>query len=191
MKKNFAVTGVFLALAGACLAQSQPQSLAELARQRKPAKKAVLVLNDDDFSRSAGPADDTDDSGPAAAITSSEAAAKPGSGKANAARDGDKKDKNAPAAKDQRAEELKQKLASYQKEEQAWNKSAKHYEDLLASESDDFRRQTYQDSLENDKHNAALYQQKIDDIQNQLSKQKSSQDSGHSDSAKPDGSNQP
>lgn len=191
MKKNFVWTGLLLGVACACLAQSQPQSLADLARQKKPAKKAVLVLSDDDLPPSARSTDANDDSGPAAADTSSDADNKPDSRKKDATDDkdkADKKDKDEPASKDQRTNELKQKLASYQKEEQAWQKAAKHNEDLLENETSDFRRQSYQDALDNDKHNAAMYQQKIDEVQNELNKEKSSQDSAHSDTTKPDGS---
>lgn len=191
MKKNFILAGVLLGLACACLAQSQPQSLGDLARQKKPAKKAVLVLSDDDLPPSARSADDADNSGPAAAATSSEPARKPESGKTDATQNADKKDAAAPVSKDQRTNELKQKLATYQNAEEAWKKSVKRNEDLLANESDDFRRQMYQDALDNDKHNVTLYQRKVDEVQNELNKQKSSQDSGHADGAKPDGGSQP
>jgi hypothetical protein len=87
---------------------------------------------------------------------------------------------------------LKEKLSRYQKEEDVWKQSAKHYEELIANEPSEFRRQMYEDSLNNDKHNAALYQQKIDEIQSELAKpQPKTDSSAHPDSAQPSGSSQP
>jgi valyl-tRNA synthetase len=181
VKKSFLLMGILLTLACVCLAQSQPQSLADLAKQKKPAKKAVLVLSDEDIPPPSSPADDAHDGGGPPAATSSEPATKPDSGQPEAtqSQDKDKKETGAPVSKDQRTNELKQKLASYQKEQDAWKKSAKRYEDLLANESDDFRRQMYQDALENDKHNTAVYQRKIDEVQSELSKQSSTSDGGN------------
>jgi hypothetical protein len=64
--------------------------------------------------------------------------------------------------------ELKKQVESYQQERDAWKTSAKRYEALLANETNDFRRQMYQDALENDKKNIAFYQQKLDQTQSEL-----------------------
>ena len=66
--------------------------------------------------------------------------------------------------------ELKQKLTSYQQEQDGWKKSAKRYEDLLANETSDFRRQMYQDALQGDKQNVEVFQNKIDQAQADLAK---------------------
>lgn len=188
MKKHLLVAGALLAVACVCFAQSGPQSLAEVAKQKKAGKKAVLVLSDENLPSSSTPADTAEDQSSApAAAGASEPGNKAEPGTAEATQNPDKKDADAPVSKDQRTNELKQKLASYQEQRDVWKNSAKHYEDLLANESSDFRRQAYLDALENDKHNAALYQQKIDEIQSELSRQESSQPSGHSDDAKKPG----
>jgi hypothetical protein len=189
VKKSVLIFAAFiLALAGACFAQSdQPQSLADLARKNKPKKKAVLVLSDEDLPPPSAPPSGDDgvsaasaDSGPSSDADKKEVTAK------DAGKDSDKAH---PA--DQRTSELKQKLARYQKEEDVWKQSAKHYEELIANEPSDFRRQMYEDSLNNDKHNAALYQQKVDEIQNELSKPQQKSDSAHSDNSAQSGGSQP
>lgn len=173
------VTAFILTMAGACLAQSdQTPSLAALAVKKKPAKKAVLRLSDEDLPPpSALPSAD----GPAAASSESSAAA------ANKAKAADKqvsKGSEKGQTAEQRTNELKEKLARYQKEEDVWKQSSKHYEELIANEPSEFRRQMYQDSLANDKQNAALYQRQIDDIQNELAKpQQKADTSSHSNSA--------
>lgn len=64
--------------------------------------------------------------------------------------------------------ELKKQVESYQQERDVWKSSAKRYEDLLANETNDFRRQMYQEAAENDKKNVALYQEKADQAQSEL-----------------------
>jgi len=49
-----------------------------------------------------------------------------------------------------------------------WKKSASRYESLLADETNDFRRETYQGALDNDRKNVAFYQEKIDQAQSAL-----------------------
>jgi hypothetical protein len=179
-----------VAVGSTCLAQSdQPQSLGDLAKKKTPAKKAVLVLNEDDLPSSALPGDDKQNGSDAEAAVNAQSA---DTGKADKADKQVKKDADASKSAEQRTNELKEKLSRYQKEEDVWKQSAKEYEDLIASEPSEFRRQMYEDSLNNDKHNAALYQQKIDEIQKELAKpQPKTESSGHSDSAQPSGSSQP
>jgi len=191
VKKAVLILGMFLlAVAGACLAQSdQPQSLGDLAKKKKPEKKAVLVLNEEDLPPSALPSDDEQNGSDSEAAGNALSA---DTGKADKANKQMNKDAGAPKSAEQRTTELKEKLSRYQKEEDVWKQSAKHYEDLIANEPSEFRRQMYQDSLNNDKHNAALYQQKIDQIQSELAKpQPKTESSAHSDSAPPSGGSQP
>src|SRR5690349_24437196 len=113
-----------MVLAGACLAQqSQPQSLADLVKHaKKPAKKAVLVLSDEDMPPpSAQPAHDADGA-TAADANAGGADTKSQSTSADASKADDKKMAK-PESKDQRTAELKQELARYQKEEDAWKSS--------------------------------------------------------------------
>jgi hypothetical protein len=172
MKKcSYTMLIFVLAAGGACVAQSDQPSLGDLAKQTRQEKKPVKVLTNDDVatvrpeteSQSAKVASS---SAPAAA----EAAAKsPEKAKAT--------EKAASAPKDPPAvAELKQKLTSYKQEQDGWKKSAKKYEDLLATETSDFRRQMYQDALEGDKQNVQVFQDKIDQTQSDLEKaEKSSQ----------------
>ena len=173
MKKcSYTMLIFVLAAGGACVAQSDQPSLGDLAKQTRQEKKPVKVLTNDDVatvrpetqSQSAKVASS---SAPAA----SEAAAKsPEKAKAT--------EKAASAPKDPPAvAELKQKLTSYKQEQDGWKKSAKKYEDLLATETSDFRRQMYQDALEGDKQNVQVFQNKIDQTQSDLQKaEKASQD---------------
>lgn len=195
MKPHILLSALVLALAGGCMAQSQPQSLADVVKEKKAAKKAVLVLSDEDLPPpSATPVDDnTDkDSGPASADKTTDSKTE----SASKAKEQDSKSGDTADSKDQKTKELKQKLAFYKQREDVWKNSIQHYEELLANETSDFRRQAYQDALDNDKHNAALYQQKIDEVQTELNKtqQGSSEQSGsaHPNSGStPDGGSQP
>lgn len=172
--KNYGLllTGCLLVMAGACVAQqSQPVSLADVVKHsHKPAKKPVLALSDEDMpppsalpSQDAGP-DDSSNTTHAAADVKSEHT------KAEAIKSDDKKSGKTAETKDQRTAELKQTLAKYQKEEDAWKNSMAYYKEQMENETSDFRRQMYQDSIDNDKKNAALFQQRIDAIQGELNK---------------------
>jgi hypothetical protein len=164
------VAGCVMALAGACAAQeSQPVSLGDVAKHsKKSAKKAVLVLSDEDMPPPSAQASQDADSPNGVAATAADKKSETSSADTSKA-DG-KKNTKPVTSKDQRTAELKQQLAKYQKEEDAWKSSIQYYQDMLANETSDFRRQMYQDSLDNDKKNAAVFQQKIDAIQSELSK---------------------
>jgi hypothetical protein len=175
MKKcSYTMLIFVLAAGGACVAQSDQPSLGDLAKQTRQEKKPVKVLTNDDVatvrpetqSQSAKVASSS-------APASSEAAAKsPEKAKAT--------EKAASAPKDPPAvAELKQKLTSYKQEQDGWKKSAKKYEDLLATETSDFRRQMYQDALEGDKQNVQVFQNKIDQTQSDLEKAEKDSSQGH------------
>ncbi|HEU5415909.1 MAG TPA: hypothetical protein VFW31_19250 [Candidatus Angelobacter sp.] len=178
--KNYGLllTGCLLVMAGACVAQqSQPESLADMVKHsHKPAKKPVLALSDEDMpppsaqpSQDADP-DDSSNARHGAADTKSETT------KVEAIKSDDKKNGKTAETKDQHTAELKQTLAKYQKEEDAWKNSMAYYEEQMENETSDFRRQMYQDSIDNDKKNAVLFQEKIDAIQAELNKKQA--DSG-------------
>jgi hypothetical protein len=188
VKTHFFLSALVLAVAGGCMAQSQPQSLADVVKEKKTAKKAVLVLSDEDLPPPSATLadDDTDkDSGPAAAEKTTDSK----TDSAAKSKEQDSKTADSADAKDKKTKELKQKLAFYKQREDVWKNSIQHYEELLANETSDFRRQAYQDALDNDKHNAALYQQKIDEVQTELNK--SQQGSEQSGSAHPDSGSTP
>jgi hypothetical protein len=172
MKKcSYTMLIFVLAAGGACVAQSDQPSLGDLAKQTRQEKKPVKVLTNDDVA-TVRPETESQSAKVASssAPASSEAAAKsPEKAKAT--------EKAASAPKDPPAvAELKQKLTSYKQEQDGWKKSAKKYEDLLATETSDFRRQMYQDALEGDKQNVQVFQDKIDQTQSDLEKaEKSSQ----------------
>lgn len=160
-----------LAMGGACAAQSDQPSLGELAKKHRQQEKNltnVKVLTNEDVAtvtpETQTPADKAESVPLAAPASSSQAAAKnpdkaKGNGKSPAVT------KDAPEVA-----ELKQKLSSYKQEQDGWKQSAKKYEDKLANETDDFRRQMYEDALEGDKNNVELFQEKIDQTQADLSK---------------------
>jgi hypothetical protein len=178
MKKCFLNCAGILLVSGMCMAQSDSPSLAEVARQNKAEKKAVKVLTDEDLpARSSSSYANTTD-------TSS--ASRDGKGQTQDATAADKKeqDKNAGLqSKDKPGvAELKKKLESYQAEKDTWKTSLQRYQTLLENETNDFRRQTYQNAIDNDKSNIALYQQKIDQIQGELSNAQKAPSSAHSGS---------
>lgn len=163
-----------LAGGGACAAQSDQPSLGDLAKQNRQEKKVVKVLTNDDVAtvrpqttHQASNADSVSSAAPAA----SETAAK-GPDKAKDTQ------KTASAPKDPpEVAELKQKLTSYKQQQDGWKQSAKKYEDLMANETSDFRRQMYEDALDGDKRNIEIYQEKIDQAQADLAKAEKSSSS--------------
>ncbi|MFL6389948.1 MAG: hypothetical protein ACJ71U_20910 [Terriglobales bacterium] len=169
MKKLNRATLVFLlAAGGACVAQSDQPSLGELAKQHRHEKKEVKVLTNDDV---ASVTPDTKaqttkaDTSLAAASTAPETAAKGPEKAKDAAKNEASAPKDPPAVA-----ELKQKLTSYKTEQEGWKRTAKKYEDLLATEPSAFRRQMYEEALQGDRQNVEIFQNKIDQTEADLSK---------------------
>lgn len=165
-----------LAAGGACVAQQDQPSLGDLAKKTRQEKKPVKVLTNDDVA-TVRPETQSQftkaESAPSSTTAASQTVTKSPE-KANAT------EKTASAPKDPPAvAELKQKLTSYKQEQDAWKKSAKKYEDLLATETSDFRRQMYQDALEGDKQNVQVFQNKIDQTQSDLEKAEKESSQGH------------
>ena len=170
MKKFILAAMSFLFMTGgACFAQSGQPSLADLARSRPSPKKASRVITNDDIATSSpqsGSEQGTSQTAPAApdSATATSSDTKPAEKKVGA-------QSNSSISKDSPAvAELKKKLDNYKEEQEGWKRAAKRYEDLLAAETDSFRRQMYQDALEGDKHNVAVFQEKIDQTQAELAK---------------------
>jgi hypothetical protein len=169
--KNFLLAAVAaLALGQTSVAQAAPQSLAEVAKQSRAERKTVKVFTDEDLPARSGGADSkaaTLAVVPSDLSKSTEPAAAPTSKNEDAKED--THSMSTPAAA-----ELKKKLDSYEQERDTWKNSAKHYEDLLANETVEFRREMYQDALANDKKNIALFQEKIDQTRAELANPKKS-----------------
>lgn len=160
-----------LAAGGACVAQQDQPSLGDLAKQTRQEKKVVKVLTNDDVAtvRPETPTETRNaDNATAAAPGTSEAAVKT-TEKTKDAEKTSSASKSGPKDTPEVAE-LKQKLTSYKQEQEGWKKSVKKYEDLMANETSDFRRQMYEDALEGDKKNVEIFQEKIDQTQADLSK---------------------
>jgi vancomycin resistance protein YoaR len=168
MLTRFIVVILFtVSMAGACLAQTSAPSLGELAKKTRAEKKAVMVFDDDNTVRSA----------PAVqASASAENSVAAESSKAKSSQDADKQSKKNqeskadPAALDAKVAELQKKLDTLKKNQGTWSNSAKSYEDKLATETDEFRRNTYQEAIDNDRNNAELYKKQIEQTQADLAK---------------------
>jgi|SRR5689334_4210496 len=181
MKKYFFTALIFLlAAGGACVAQSDQPTLGDLAKKHRQEEKSlavkVKVFTNEDVATST-PSTQTQ-SAPAASATSSapSTSALASAKSPDKAKDADK----SPASKDSpEVAELKQKLSSYKQERDGWKQSVKKYEDLLANETSDFRRQVYQEALQGDKQNVQVYQNKIDQTQSDLEKAEKSSSQGH------------
>ena len=164
-----------LAAGGACAAQTDQPSLADLAKQNRQEKKPVKVLTNDDVAtvtpQAQSQASKTANVTPTAPASSgAEAAKSPAKAKET--------EKAAAAPKDPpEVAELKQKLTSYKQEQEGWKRTAKKYEDLLATETSDFRRQMYEEALQGDRQNVEIFQNKIDQAQADLSKAEKSSSS--------------
>jgi hypothetical protein len=192
LKQGYTIAFFLLAAGGLCLAQSESPSLADLARKSRSGKKpaatlATVNLTDDNFVRrtpvepkSSASASPADAKAPAGEKQSDAAggSAKPASGNEKSTKaDALKK------AEDLKKEELKKQLDSFKASRDAWSQSANRYENLLANEPDEFRRQMYQDALNNDRQNVSVYQKKIDEAEG-----KSGTGSGENADQQPSGS---
>jgi hypothetical protein len=168
LKTLFALTLFLMTAGGMCSAQSDSQSLADVARQNKSDKKPAVVVTDDDVNVAPRP----ETSAAAAAGGAKSDAGKTAEPTGDAKAKPDKKGPGDKTSGGQSAEvaNLKKQLDAYKAERDSWNNSAKRYEDQLANETDAFRRQVAQDALDNDKKNTALYQQKIEQTQADLAK---------------------
>ena len=178
MKKLKLLNGtliLLLAAGGACVAQSDEPSLGDLAKKTRQEKKVVKVFSNDDV---ATVRPDTSSQSAKAAPSSAPAASGDAAKGQDKAKDKDTQ-KAAGAPKDPpQVAELKQKLTSYKQEQEGWKKSAKKYEDLLANETSDFRRQMYEEALQGDRQNVEIFQNKIDQTQADLAKAEKSSSSG-------------
>jgi len=174
LKQGYTIAFFLLATGGLCLAQSESPSLADLARKSRSGKKvaatlATVNLTEDNFVRrtpvepkgsaSASPADAKAPAGEKQS-DAAEGSAKPASGNEKSTKaDALKK------AEDLKKEELKKQLDSFKASRDGWSQSASRYENLLANEPDEFRREMYQDALNNDRQNVSVYQKKIDEAE--------------------------
>lgn len=168
MKLKFFFTSLFsLALAGVCLAQSSGPSLGDLARKTRTEKKAVMVFDDDNTTRSVPSAQVSPTSDKLVAENSSTGKPTHDAAKENKQDEPAKAD---PAALNAKVAELQKQLDSLKKEQGTWSNSEKEYQDKLAAETDEFRRNTYQEALDNDRNNADLFKKKIEQTQADLAK---------------------
>ena len=168
MKQRFSL---FLAVLFAASAASLAQSLADVARKtREDDKKPVRVFTDADLpARSSSTASAKPVvSGATSVATAKAADTESGSAPARS-RKAEAKQISSSSAKSAIAE-IKKKIDHYTQERDGWKTSVQRYENLLQDETSEFRRQTYQEALDADRHNVELYQQKIDDLQSQLTK---------------------
>src|SRR5579864_3107985 len=185
MKKCVFVALIFLlAAGGACVAQSDQPTLGELAKKHREEEKNVAkvkVLTNEDVATSTPSAQEQ--SAPAVSSSTATGAAATASSGADKAKSADKASetgKGPAASKDSpKVAELKQKLSTYKQQQDGWKQSAKKYEDMLANETSDFRRQMYQDALQGDKQNVQQMQDKIDQAQSDLAKAEKSSSQSH------------
>jgi hypothetical protein len=172
-KRSYTMLILVLAAGGLCAAQSDQPSLGDLAKKTRQEKKVVKVFSNDDVATvTPDTSSQSAKAASSAAPAASETAAK-GPEKAKGTQKADAAPKDTPEVA-----ELKQKLTSYKQEQDGWKKSAKRYEDLLANETSDFRRQMYQDALQGDRQNVEVFQNKIDQAQADLAKAEKSSSSG-------------
>lgn len=179
MKKSFWVTfGITLLACGSCLAQSEQPSLGELAKENKTAHKAGKTFTEADLPSTRANATEN-----VTSIPAGQPASNATTRSTAASTDKEKKDQKEEgrASKDRPAvAELKKQIESYQQERDAWKTSAKRYENLLANETNDFRREMYEGALDNDRKNVTFYQEKLDQAQTELGNAQKTAPSGAS-----------
>jgi len=184
MKKYVRATLIFMLAAGAaCVAQSDEPSLGDLSKKHRQEEKNLAVkakvFTNEDVATSTPSAQAQ--SAPAASASTSASSAAAAAKSADKASDtGKSAAAGSAASKDApQVAELKQKLNTYKEQQNGWKQSAKKYEDLLANETSDFRRQMYQDALQGDKQNIQVMQDKIDQTQSDLANAEKASSQNH------------
>jgi len=184
MKKHVCTTLIFLLAAGAaCMAQSDQPTLGDLAKKHRQEEKNLAVkakvFTNEDVATStpstqaqSAPAGSASTPAPSATAAAKSADKASDTGKAAASSSAATKDTPQVA-------ELKQKLSTYKEQQNGWKQSAKKYEDLLANETSDFRRQMYQDALQGDRQNIQVMQDKIDQTQSDLASAEKASSQNH------------
>ena len=179
-KYVYAAMIFLLAAGGACAAQSDEPSLGDLAKKHRQEEKSqvakVKVFTNEDVATST-PSAQTQSASTATAPSA--AAAAKGTDKASNTGKGPAATSSAASKDTPEVAELKQKLSSYKQEQDGWKQSIKKYQDLLANETSDFRRQVYQEAMEGDKQNVQVYQNKIDQAQADLDKAEKASSQSH------------
>jgi hypothetical protein len=132
-----------LVAAGSGWAQSeQQQSLGDVARQEK-AKKTKKVITDEDLPQG------TATSGSEAASTSSDKASE--ENRESAAKEGEEKaatpGEESGVTKAQEADEAKKKLELLKADEGSYKRGISRFEEMIANETDESRRQLYQNAM--------------------------------------------
>jgi len=171
MSKTFFCAVLFLLISGtACIAQSSDEpSLGDVARKHRGEVKPVKTLTNEDVA-TARPGTSNEPAASTSAASGS-AVSNSSSSKTETKADNKKSAPDSSASKDSsEVAELKNKINSLKAEQDGWKSAAKKNQDLLANESDDFRRQMYQDRLQGDQDNVQVYQDKIDQAQADLAK---------------------
>jgi hypothetical protein len=183
MNKNIWLTLWMMLLGGSmCLAQSEQPSLAELAKRNKLAMKGGKTFTEADLPSTKAKATEAVIAAPAVHTASPEST---GSTVVSDEKKASVKE-TGPVTKDTAAvAQLKKEIETYQHDRDDWQTSAKRYEALLANETNDFRRQTYQDAIENDKKNIEFYQEKLVQAQTDLVSARKTAPSGSSAGSQP------
>jgi len=164
-KTMWLLTILLMALSAPALAQSGQPSLTDIARQTRQEQKPTVTITDDDFpSANAG----------SGTVAHPAEGAQPSSSAPAADKKKDDSNAGPQAKKPDDVAELKKKLASYKQERDVWKQSADQYEQKLAKETSQFRRDVYQEALENDRKNVVLYQARINKIETQIADAESS-----------------
>jgi hypothetical protein len=184
MKNLFWIIGFFLPAAVLCPAQSTAPGLADLVRQQKQEKKAVIVISDEDVAPVVAQVSSTSASGTSDAGASAKPADPAATAPATTSDD-------ATANRKPSVSEMKKKLDSLKTEQESWKNAAKRNQDLLANETDDFRRQMYQEAVDNDRKNVAFYGRKIDEAQAELAKAQQASDKSSNQTSAPNGTKEP
>lgn len=155
-----------LVAAGSGWAQAeQQQSLGDIARKQKEKKgqeeqKGTKVLTNEDLPHSGGISSSGSSSG-----TASSSASPTGEAAGDAAAAEGEKKAAAPGEQSgmttaQQADEAKKKLEALKADEAATERGIKRYEEMVANETDESRRELYQNALKHGQGNLAELQKK-------------------------------
>jgi len=150
------VTLVSLLVAASGWAQSEEQqSLGDVARQEK-AKKPKKVITDEDLPQGTAASGSASASPSSTQSSEEKGQSEAKEGEEKAADEGEE----APMTKAQQADEAKKQVEDLKQNEAATERGLKRYEEMVANETDESRRELYQNALKHGQGNLAELQKK-------------------------------
>lgn len=166
LKAAILLLALALVTAGSGWAQSdQQQSLGDIARKQREKKgqeepKGTKVLSNEDLPHSGGLSSSASSSGTTSSSANPTGEAAGDAAVAEGGKKADAPDEDSGMTKAQEADEAKKKLEALKADEAATERGIKRYEEMVANETSESRRELYQNALKHGQGSLAELQKK-------------------------------